>query len=70
MKRQDCSIIMFSITFYFACKGVPGNPGEPGLKGDKVICICLSQTTNLVFTRMLDVPNHEIVSLTPEKANR
>ena len=61
---------MFSITLYVTCKGVPGNPGEPGLKGDKVICICLSQTTNLVFTRMLDVTDHEIVSLAPETDNR
>lgn len=60
---------MFSIMLYFACKGVPGNPGEPGLKGDKVIRICLSQNTNLLFTRMLDVTNHKIVSPT-KKTNR
>lgn len=49
--------------FFFASKGVPGNTGEQGLKGDKVICICLSQTTTFLYKRLVNVTNHKIVSL-------
>lgn len=64
MFQVTCSWI-FLCPLLFYCKGVPGNTGEHGLKGDQVICICLSQTTTLISKIMVNMTNHKIVS--PER---
>lgn len=54
-------MILLYFTSRSACQGVAGNPGEPGLKGDQVICSCLSQTTNPRFITAPEVTNHMTV---------
>lgn len=43
-------ILYLDFCFAFALKGVPGNPGVAGLKGDKVICKRISHIIIYVYT--------------------
>lgn len=48
--------------FILSLKGVSGNPGEPGLKGDKVIRLFPSYHIDLLITTIQNVTNQKLMS--------